>query len=96
MSHFCEGVPLVLVCTKTDLRDDATTQSLMAAQGVGPITHREGEAVAQQIGAKAYLECSAKQGTGVREVFDTAVRESLKKGGVTRIIKKNGKKCVIV
>jgi Rho family protein len=94
MAHFCEGVPLILVCTKTDLRNDATTQSLMAAQGVGPIAPAEGEKVAREIGARRYLECSAKQGTGVREVFDAAVRESLKKSTVIRAIKKS-KKCVI-
>ncbi|KAL1409126.1 RHO4 protein [Vanrija albida] len=96
MSHFCENVPLLLVCTKTDLRNDPTTKSLMAAQGVGPITPAEGERVAKDIGARRYLECSAKEGTGVREVFDTAIRESLRRGGVSRVIKKGGKKCVVL
>lgn len=96
MSHFCEGVPLLLICTKTDLRNDATTKSLMAAQGVTPVTPAEGEKVAKEIGARRYLECSAKQGTGVKEVFDAAIRESLKKGGLPRIVKKNGKKCVVL
>lgn len=100
MSHFCEDVPLVLVCTKTDLRRDQTTLQLMGAQGTKPITPEEGEKVAREIGAKRYMECSAKEGTGVREVFDAAIRESLKKGGmqgVTRnIVKKSGKKCVVL
>jgi Rho family protein len=94
MAHFCENVPLLLVCTKTDLRQDPTTMSLMAAQGTTPITPQEGERVAKEIGAKRYLECSAKEGFGVREVFDAAIRESLKKGGVARIVK--GKKCVVL
>lgn len=34
----------------------------------------QGEALRQQIGAKAYLECSAKMRSGVEEVFGTAVR----------------------
>lgn len=34
----------------------------------------QGEALRQQIGAKAYLECSAKMRDGVEEVFGTAVR----------------------
>lgn len=96
MSHFCEGVPLLLICTKTDLRNDPTTKSLMAAQGVTPVTASEGEKVAKEIGARRYLECSAKQGTGVKEVFDTAIRESLRKGAVTRIVKKSGKKCIVM
>jgi Rho family protein len=94
MAHFCENVPLLLICTKTDLRQDATTISLMAAQGTTPITPAEGERVAKEIGAKRYLECSAKEGWGVREVFDAAVRESLRRGGVGRMVK--GKKCVVL
>jgi len=94
MAHFCETVPLLLICTKTDLRSDLQTQSLMAAQGTTPISPAEGEKVAKEIGAKRYLECSAKEGRGVREVFDAAVRESLKgKGGLKRMKKKG---CVVL
>ncbi|KAI9633857.1 P-loop containing nucleoside triphosphate hydrolase protein [Dioszegia hungarica] len=92
MAHFCESVPLLLICTKIDLRDDPTTTSLMAAQGTSPITALEGEKVAKEIGARRYLECSAKMGRGVREVFDGAVRESLRKKG--RGVR--GKKCVVL
>ena len=94
MAHFCEHVPLLLICTKTDLRNDPTTISLMAAQGTTPITSIEGEKVAKEIGARRYLECSAKEGRGVNDVFDAAVRESLRKGGVGRLVK--GKKCLIL
>lgn len=94
MAHFCESVPLLLICTKTDLRNDPNTTSLMAAQGTKPITPLEGEKVAKEIGAKRYLECSAKEGRGVREVFDAAIRESLKKGGLKGIRKKSG--CVVL
>lgn len=40
-------------------------------------------AVAQKIGAARYLECSAKTGEGVREVFEHATRAALlsKRGG---------------
>jgi len=34
-------------------------------------------AVAQKIGATRYLECSAKSGQGVREVFEHATRAAL-------------------
>uniref|UniRef100_A0A8H7XLX8 Uncharacterized protein n=1 Tax=Psilocybe cubensis TaxID=181762 RepID=A0A8H7XLX8_PSICU len=41
------------------------------------VTPEEGMAVAQKIGAKHYLECSAKSGEGVREVFQYATRAAL-------------------
>jgi Rho family protein len=95
MSHFCETVPLLLICTKTDLRNDPQTLSLMAAQGTTPITPLEGEKVAKEIGARRYLECSARDGRGVREVFDAAVREGLRgRGGLGKLGK--GKKCVVL
>lgn len=39
--------------------------------------HSQGESVAQKIGATRYLECSAKTGEGVREVFEQATRFAL-------------------
>jgi Ras family protein A len=43
-------------------------------------------AVAQKIGAARYLECSAKTGEGVREVFEHATRAALlsKRGGTKK------------
>ncbi|KAG6907211.1 hypothetical protein DXG01_009900 [Tephrocybe rancida] len=41
------------------------------------LTTEQGMAVSQKIGAKHYLECSAKSGEGVREVFQYATRAAL-------------------
>jgi Ras family protein A len=52
-----------------------------------PFHTLQGAQVAQRIGAKQYLECSAKTGEGVREVFQYATRAALlsrPKGGHTR------------
>ena len=49
-------------------------------------------AVAQKIGAKHYLECSAKSGEGVREVFQYATRAAL----LTTKRKKNHNPCVVL
>ena len=51
----------------------------------------QGMAVAQKIGAKHYLECSAKTGEGVREVFQYATRAALLSRG-----KKKGPHCTIL
>ncbi|GAA5954450.1 hypothetical protein JCM3765_004461 [Sporobolomyces pararoseus] len=81
VAHFCEGVPLVLIATKTDLRTDARAVDLLKAQGRHPVTTMEGQAVAKRIGAK-YAEVSAITGQGVEEVFDLAMEEALKGRGI--------------
>ncbi|KAF9530084.1 signal transducer [Crepidotus variabilis] len=92
VSHFCPDTPLLLVGTKTDLRSDSTTIRMLSAQGQAPITPEQGAAVAKEINA-GYKECSAKTGKGVKDVFEAALRESMK-GRWGRSIKKQ--KCVIV
>ena len=49
-------------------------------------------AVAQKIGAKHYLECSAKTGDNVREVFNLALKESMR-GKWGKIVKQ--RRCVV-
>ena len=77
VAHFCEGTPLILVGTKTDLRRDEQTRRMLGAQGQTPVSSEQGAEVAKEIGAK-YVECSAKTGVGVQEVFHLALRESMR------------------
>ena len=76
--HFCQGVPIILVGCKSDLRDDPHTIEALRQQQQQPVSSSEGQEVAQRIGAADYLECSAKTGRGVREVFEAATRASLR------------------
>ncbi|TFK35816.1 signal transducer [Crucibulum laeve] len=92
VSHFCETTPLILVGTKTDLRTDEQTRRMLGAQGQSPISPDQGAAVAKEIGAK-YVECSSKTGRGVQEVFNLALKESLK-GQWRKIVKQ--RRCVII
>ncbi|KAJ3558626.1 hypothetical protein NM688_g809 [Phlebia brevispora] len=92
VAHFCEGTPLILVGTKTDLRKDEQTRRMLGAQGQTPITPEQGAAVAKEIGAK-YIECSAKTGAGVQDVFHLALKESMK-GRWGKMVKQ--RRCVIV
>lgn len=56
---------VVLLATKTDLRDDPSKNCY---------TIKEGEKLRRKIKAQSYKECSAKQLTGLTEVFEEAVR----------------------
>ena len=77
--HFCPNVPIILVGNKKDLRNDPTTRQELERMKQAPVRTEEGRAMAERIAAAAYVECSAKTKEGVREVFETATREALKK-----------------
>ncbi|CAL1703860.1 unnamed protein product [Somion occarium] len=85
------GTPLILVGTKTDLRRDEQTRRMLSAQGQTTVTAERGAAVAREIGAK-YIECSAKTGDGVQDVFGLALRESMR-GKWGKMVKQ--RRCVV-
>ncbi|KAA1469575.1 hypothetical protein DENSPDRAFT_835224 [Dentipellis sp. KUC8613] len=91
VAHFCEGTPLILVATKSDLRRDEQTRRMLGAQGLTPVTPEQGQEVARDIGAK-YIECSAKTGSGVQDVFSLALKESLR-GKWGKMVKQ--RRCII-
>ncbi|THU85425.1 hypothetical protein K435DRAFT_843281 [Dendrothele bispora CBS 962.96] len=92
VAHFCQGTPLILVGTKIDLRSDDQTKRMLSAQGQTTISSQQGAAIAKEIGAK-YIECSAKTGRGVQDVFNLALKESMK-GRWNKIVKE--RRCVII
>ncbi|SCU95639.1 LAMI_0F03136g1_1 [Lachancea mirantina] len=100
--HFCQGVPIILVGCKVDLRNDPQVIENLRANGQEPLSQAAAQEVADQIGAVEYIECSAKTGYGVREVFEAATRASLMgKQGKTKSKKnksstKKKKKCVLL
>ncbi|AGO10636.1 AaceriABR182Wp [[Ashbya] aceris (nom. inval.)] len=100
--HFCQGVPILLVGCKIDLRNDPQVLQQLQAEGQRPVTAAEGSAVAGKIGAVAYLECSARTGQGVKEVFDTATRAALSGKPTASATKKKAhgdkkkKKCLVL
>ncbi|KAG8680309.1 GTP-binding protein Rho1, partial [Ceratobasidium sp. 395] len=64
VTHFCPGIPIILVGCKKDLRYDPKTIEELRRSGEHPVTSEEAIQVAQKIGARQYLECSAKMGEG--------------------------------
>ena len=77
VKHFCHSVPIILVGNKKDLRNDKETIKELMKIKSEPVSMQEGLAVAEKIGATAYLECSARNNEGVREVFEAAAKAAL-------------------
>lgn len=75
--HFCQGLPILLIGLKRDLRGDAATIAELRKTGQHPVASEEGQAMRKKIGAFRYLECSAPTNEGVREVFEHATRAAL-------------------
>lgn len=89
ITDHCEGVKLVLVALKCDLRNNENEQNAITPNNIhhqnsnknsNLITYEEGLAMAKQIGALRYLECSAKSNKGVNEAFTEAARVALTAG----------------
>ena len=77
VTHHCPNVPILLVGTKSDLRNDEGVLKKLKDQNQTTITQAQGAALAKQIHALKYLECSALNQEGIKQVFDEAVRAFL-------------------
>ena len=75
--HHCPEVPIILVGTKMDLRSNKDTLKKLEEQGLAPVRTDQGNAAAKEIGAIEYLECSALEQRGLKDVFDQAIRTVL-------------------
>ena len=63
--------------TKLDLREDKETIEKLKEKKLSPITYPQGLAMAKEIRAVKYLECSALTQKGLKTVFDEAIRAVL-------------------
>jgi len=92
IQHHAPGVPIILVGTKSDMRNDHGTVSNLAAKGLKPIQTMDGQTRSREIGAVKYLECSALTQDGLKNVFDEAIRAAMQR---TKNPKKKGG-CIIL
>ena len=70
ISHHAPNVPMLLIGTKSDLRNDNQFKSNL-------VTPEEGTKLAKEIGAIAYIECSALTQDNLKSVFDEAIKAAL-------------------
>lgn len=94
LHHYCPFTPIVLVGTKSDLRDaegNVSSQRRLSS-GEEKVSHTEGLQLAKDIGAVTYVECSALTQDGLVQVFHEAIRAVLHPPER----KKKTKQCVVL
>jgi len=94
LRHYAPSVPIILVGTKLDLRDDK--QFFADHPGTSPISTPQGDELRKEIGAASYIECSSKTQQNVKAVFDAAIKVVLQPPKQTKKKKKKQKPCTIL
>ncbi|CAN6874104.1 unnamed protein product [Brassica oleracea var. botrytis] len=94
LRHYAPGVPIILVGTKLDLRDDK--QFFIDHPGAVPITTNQGEELKKLIGSAVYIECSSKTQQNVKAVFDAAIKVVLQPPKQKKTKKKNKNRCAFL
>ncbi|EDR25399.1 RAC GTPase, putative [Entamoeba dispar SAW760] len=79
IDQHCPNVPIILVGTKIDIRDDPEQVKRLAEKNIIPIQPAQGDELAKKIGAVKYIECSALTQANLKLVFEEAVRAVLAK-----------------
>ncbi|KAL2261597.1 hypothetical protein VTK26DRAFT_3806 [Humicola hyalothermophila] len=92
--HHAPDVPIILVGTKLDKREDPETVAKLAAQKMEPIKYDAGELLRQEIGAVKYVECSALTQKNLNAVFDAAIKTVLNPPKTT--VKKKKGTCTVL
>ncbi|KAJ6500665.1 small GTPase Cdc42 [Mycena sanguinolenta] len=92
--HHLPDCPFLLVATQIDLRNDAETVKKLAERKERPVTFKQGEQLAHEMGAAKYLECSARTLKGVDDVFEQALLTAL--GNWPVIQRKPKRKCIVL
>jgi Ras-related C3 botulinum toxin substrate 1 len=65
----CPNVPVILVGTKLDLKENEEILNKLSEKGNFPITYLQGVSLSQKINATKYIECSSVTKEGVDCIF---------------------------
>eukprot|EP01027_Heterolobosea_sp_BB2_P022379 GEZU01032944.1.p1 GENE.GEZU01032944.1~~GEZU01032944.1.p1 ORF type:complete len:195 (-),score=77.78 GEZU01032944.1:31-615(-) len=93
LQQHAPDVPMILVGTKLDLRENEEMIKRLSEKGLSPITREMGEQLKNEIGAKSFVECSARTQKGLKQVFDDAIEVVLRPQATTA--KKQKKQCIV-
>ncbi|KAH3766711.1 Rac1 GTP binding protein [Pelomyxa schiedti] len=77
ISHYCPGIPFILVGTKHDLRIDPVAIKHMidcGVQDLAPVSFEVASEMAMDLHASAYIEISSLTGDHVQDLFTHAIR----------------------
>ena len=77
IDHHAPNIPIILVGTKLDLREDASTLDSLRQKRMEPVSYEQALVCAKEIRAYKYLECSALTQRNLKSVFDEAIRYGL-------------------
>ena len=94
MSRYCPDVPIVLVGTKLDLREDKERSTLHDEQ---PVSMKMGLLMQEKSdNVVRYMECSALTNYGVKEVFEEAMTAGIKFQNKSNGSNQINRKCCIL
>jgi len=75
INHYLDGIPKILVGTKLDMREQKITDGALTKYE--EITTEEGEDLAEEIGAFAYIETSPLTGKNMAQVFQKVMEAAM-------------------
>jgi len=90
--HHCPGIPIIIVGTQIDLRDDPIVSEKLDRQNKKPVSLEEGEQFARDMNVLKYVECSALTQKGLKNVFEEAIMAAI----ITPSAKKSEKRCKLL
>ncbi|KAJ3449915.1 hypothetical protein M0812_06075 [Anaeramoeba flamelloides] len=96
IKHYCEGLPIVLVGTKLDLRNNNKILKKLEEKQLEPISYQKGIKLGKEIGAYQYVECSSLTQKNLKAVFDYSIQALINPQDKKNKKKKKKKFCSIM
>ncbi|KAH3744589.1 Ras family [Pelomyxa schiedti] len=77
LQHHCPAAKIILIGTHIDRVDNASALRILKKRNLVPVSKSEGDALALEIGAVAYIQCSSSSKLGLSSIFQAAVKSML-------------------